>query len=190
MSKVKIEVSARHLHLNQQDLEALFGDGYQLSKDKDLSQPGEFASTDVVTLEGPKNKLEKVRIVGPCRQSTQIEVSRSDSFYLGVNAPLRLSGKTIRSGAIKVIGPKGELELEEGLIVAKRHLHISQDQAGQKNLSNGQNIKVSVDGPRALIFDEVEVRVGEDYDLALHLDTDESNAAGVNGAVEATLIIE
>ncbi len=188
MIKIPVEVSARHVHLTLQDLEILFGEGYQLQKLKDLSQEGEFASTDIVTLEGQKNKIENVRVLGPCRSFSQVEVSRTDCFFLGNNAPLRLSGKVIRSGAIKIVGPKGELELAEGLIVAKRHLHLNSEQAMELNLTNGQNIQVKIDGPRSLIFGEVEVRIGEGFDLSLHLDTDEANAAGVDGETEGFIL--
>lgn len=190
MKKIKIEISARHAHLTQNDLEKLFGDGYDLKRTKELSQPGQYASDDTVTLVGPKHSLEKVRVLGPCRGHSQIEISRTDSYFLGIKTPLRLSGKVIRSGAVKLIGSKGELDLTEGLIVAKRHLHANPEQANQLGLSQGQRVKVAVEGPRALIFDEVEVRIDEDYDLAIHLDTDEANAAGVEGELEGELIID
>lgn len=188
MAKVLVEISARHVHLTQYDLERLFGEGYKLKKEKDLSQPGQFASPDVVTLVGPKRKLENVRVLGPCRSHTQIEISRTDSYYLGAKAPLRLSGKVIRSGAIKLIGPKGELDLIEGLIVAKRHIHMNPEQAHRVGVVNGQDVKVAVEGPRAVIFDNVEVRVDEEFDEAIHFDTDEANAAGVEGEGEGEII--
>lgn len=188
MINVKIEVSARHAHLTQHDLDAIFGEGYELKKEKDLSS-GEYSSNDTITLTGPKKSLENVRVVGPCRGHTQIEVSRTDSYYLGIKTPLRLSGKIIRSGPIKVVGPKGELELEEGLIVAKRHVKVNPNRAAELNLTNSQVVKIKIDGPRALTFEEVEVRVAEDYDLVFVIDTDEANAAGIEGKAEGELIV-
>ncbi|MBU1132551.1 phosphate propanoyltransferase [Patescibacteria group bacterium] len=179
MPEIKIEVSARHVHLTQQDLEQLFGENYVLQVEKELSQPGQFASTDVVTLVGPKRQLENVRVLGPCRGNSQVEISRTDSYFLGVQAPIRLSGKIIGSGSIKLVGPAGEVELKEGVIVAKRHIHLNPTQAQKLNVSNGQNLKVAVEGQRALIFDQVEVRVNEEFDAAMHVDTDEANAAGL-----------
>ncbi len=189
MPKVKIEVSARHAHLTQQDLEKLFGDGYQLEKEKKLSQEGEFASSAKVKLVGLKGEIDNVRVVGPCRIHTQVEVSRTDAFKLGCPAPLRLSGKIIRSGAIKLVGTKGELELTEGLIVAKRHIHLSNDQASQFCLNNGQIVRVFVDGPRTLTFGEVEVRVNEKFDASFHIDTDEANAAGIDSKMQGEIIV-
>jgi len=190
MPKIMIEVSGRHAHFTQNDLEKLFGDGYQLKKEKDLSQPGQFASTDTVTIVGPKRSLENVRVMGPCRNFTQIEVSKSDCFFLGAKAPVRLSGKVIRSGAIKVIGQKGELDLTEGLIVAKRHIHLDPESAHKLKVTNAQTVKVDIDGPRALIFDEVEVRVDEKFFPAIHLDTDEANSAGVDSSTVGEVILK
>ena len=177
--KVRIEVSARHVHLTQHDLEILFGEGYKLKAEKDLSQGGEFSSFDTLTLVGPKRKIEGVRVLGPCRNITQVELSKSDAVYLGVNAPIRLSGKVIGSGPIKLIGPKAELDLEQGAIVAKRHLHCSPTQASKLALKNGENVKIKIDGQRALVFGEVEVRLADNFDLSVHLDTDEGNSAGL-----------
>lgn len=179
MNEIKIEISARHVHLTQQNLEQLFGEGYQLTPEKELSQPGQYASTDAITIVGPKRQIENVRVLGPCRNFTQIEISKTDSYSLGITAPVRLSGKIIGSGAIKLIGPKGEVELKEGAIVAKRHIHMNPTQAQKLGVTNGQNVKVAVEGPRAIVFDQVEVRVDENFDLSMHLDTDEANAAGV-----------
>lgn len=187
--KIKIEVSARHVHLTRHDLEKLFGEGYELKVEKELSQPGQFASTDVVTLVGPKRKIENVRVMGPCRPHTQLEISKTDSFYLGSPAPLRLSGKIISSGAIKVVGPKGEIELKDGLIIAKRHLHLNKEQGHEFGITNAQKVKIEIDGPRALVFDEVEARINEDFDAACHIDTDEANAAGIDQEGEGNIII-
>ncbi|MFH0988154.1 MAG: phosphate propanoyltransferase [Parcubacteria group bacterium] len=178
--KIKIEVSARHVHLTQQDLDQLFGAGYKLTGAKDLSQPGQFAAVETVTLVGPKRQLENVRLMGPCRHHSQVEVAKSDCFFLGSMAPIRLSGKIIGSGAIKIVGPKGEMELKEGLIVAKRHIHLNPDQAQHFGVKNGDDVKVSIDGQRGLVFDEVECRVNEEFDQFMHVDTDEANAAGID----------
>lgn len=177
---IRVEVSARHVHLTKHDLEVLFGEGYELKREKDLSQPGQFVSTDVVTLVGPKHSLENVRVLGPCRGNSQVEVSRTDTFYLGALAPLRLSGKIIGSGPIKIVGPKGELELKEGLIVAKRHLNINGYEAKALGLSSGQNIAVEIESPRSLIFKEVEVCYIDESEPIIYLDADEASAAGIN----------
>lgn len=183
-----IEVSARHVHLTKSDLEKLFGEGYELKKEKDLSQPGQFSSTDVVTLVGPKRKLENVRVLGPCRSHTQVEISKTDSYYLGSPAPIRLSGKIIGSGSIKIVGLKGELEIKDGLIVAKRHIHLNPVQAHERGVSNAQNVKLEIDGPRSLVFDQVEVRIDEEFDEAVHLDIDEANAAGVETGSRGVIV--
>jgi len=188
MPKIPVEISARHVHLTRHDLDLLFGEGFELQKFKDLSQTGEFSSSQTVTLAGAKNSLHNVRVLGPCRTFTQVEVSKTDSFFLGNPAPLRLSGKVIRSGAIKIIGPKGELDLAEGLIVAKRHLHANHEEARDFGLLNGQNIKILIDGPRQTIFGEVEVRIDDNFNLHVHLDTDEANAAGVDSETFCSII--
>ncbi|OGF31227.1 hypothetical protein A2223_04395 [Candidatus Falkowbacteria bacterium RIFOXYA2_FULL_35_8] len=189
MLSSKIEVSARHLHITQQDLEKLFGPNFVLIKHKDLSQFGEFSSTSRVSLVGPKGQIDDVRIVGPCRGETQVEIAKSDAILLGINAPLRLSGKLEGSGSLILRGPKGELNLEKGVIVAKRHLHISTDEAMLLGLKSGQDIKIRIISPREVIYDRVEVRTAENYNKVVHLDTDEANAAGVDNETEADLII-
>jgi putative phosphotransacetylase len=185
---IKIEVSARHVHLTQEDLEKLFGEGYQLTKLKDLSQTGEFAAQESVKIAGPKNSYEKMRVVGPCRSNTQVELSRTDSFFLGVEAPLRLSGKIERSGTAKLIGPAGEVELLKGVIVPKRHIHMSSEDAQNLGYKNGQEVSVKVDSERSLTFDKVEIRVKENFNTSMHVDTDEANAAGVSGEVVGEIV--
>lgn len=187
--EIIVEVSARHIHLTTSDLEALFGEGYKLTKEKDLAQKGQYAAKETVKLIGPRGELTGVKVLGPCRNQTQIEISLTDSFKLGVKAPIRLSGKIIGSGAIKLVGSKGELELTEGLIVAKRHIHLSTDQANEWGLTNGKTVKIKIEGPRALVLDEVEVRVDDDFETAVHLDTDEANAAGLGKGGRGMLII-
>lgn len=181
MQQIKIEISARHVHLTRQDLEALFGEGYDLKKEKLLSQSTDFAASEVVSVEGAKGRIDNVRIVGPCRGYSQVELSATDCYKIGINAPVRLSSKIIGSAGITLIGPKGELKLKDGAILAKRHIHASPEDMNKLGVKNGQTVKLAIDGPRALVFDNVEVRVSEGFHLAVHLDTDEANAAGIKG---------
>lgn len=179
MSKtVLVETSARHLHVTQADLETLFGAGYQLTHKKDLSQPGQFACEERVQVIGPKGSFPKVSILGPVRPETQIELSASDARSIGVNAPCRESGDIKGSGACKLVGPAGEIELSEGVIIAKRHIHATPEDAEKYGVTDKQivSVKVESDG-RSLVFGDVVVRVSPKYALAMHIDTDESNAA-------------
>ena len=182
--KFIVETSARHVHLSQKDLEILFGAGYQLTPKKDLSQPGQFACEERVDLVGPKKTIPGVSILGPVRPESQAEVSLSDSRTLGAVAPVRESGDTKGSGAIKMVGPKGEVELAEGLIVAKRHIHMEPSDAQALGVSDKQivSVKIDTDG-RSLVFGDVVVRVNANFKLAMHIDTDESNAAACAGQV-------
>ncbi len=181
--QIKIEVSARHVHLSKSDLEALFGVGYELTKAKDLSQPGEFASNEKVNLIFGDRNLAGVRILGPLRKETQVELSQTDARLLKINPPLRISGDLENTPGIKLVGPKGEVNLEKGVIIAKRHMHCTPKTASELGLTNGCNIRVraGVDNSRGLIFDNVEVRVSENYSDAVHVDTDEGNAFAVSG---------
>lgn len=176
---VPIEISARHIHLSQQDLETLFGFGYELCKKSDLSQVGEFAAEESLLLVTDKNQLP-ARIIGPCRKKTQVEISYSEARALGISAPLRLSGDLEASGRVKLVGPEGELDLVEGVIIAQRHLHIRTAEAELLGLTNNQKVKVKVSGERAGVLENIIVRIGEDFRLTLHLDTDEANALGVS----------
>ena len=185
--KIKIEVSARHAHFTNYDLEVLFGEGYELKSDKQLSQPGQFASTDTVKIVGPEGTIDNVRVIGPCRDNTQIEISKTDAHKLGIKAPIRLSGKTIGSGGATIVGSAGELEIEDGIIVAKRHIHMNPEESHRAGLSNGSFVDVELEGPRALTFNEVEVRVHEDFEESMHIDTDEANAAGIEGHDEGII---
>jgi len=186
--KVPVGISNRHLHLSQTDLEALFGKGYQLTPTKDLSQPGQFACDETVNLVGPKNRLNKVRILGPIRPNTQIEISRTDSFSLGVTPPVRESGDIADSPGIVVEGPKGQIEIKEGVIIAKRHLHLHTDEAVNLGLKDKEIIAVKFDGERATTFAEVVVRVSPKFAMDLHLDTDEANAAGLKNGDRGIVI--
>ena len=174
-----VETSARHVHLTQEILEVLFGAGYQLTKKKDLSQPGQFASNERVTIVGGKKEMPNVSILGPCRTINQVEISATDARSIGIDAPVRESGDIAGSGACKLIGPAGEVELKEGVIVAKRHIHMTPADAKELGVENGQIVKVQIknENGRNLIFDDTVVRVSEKYALAMHIDTDEANAA-------------
>lgn len=177
--KVMVEVSARHVHVNEQDLYTLFGEGYELHPKKDLSQPGQYASDERVTLVGPKRELPNVSILGPTRGATQVEISMTDGFSIGVRAPVRESGDIEGSAPIKIRGPKGEVYLKQGCIVAKRHVHLDPMTAERFGIANGQIVKVACGSEgRRVIFDDVVARVNENFAAAVHLDTDENNAAG------------
>ncbi len=179
MNKVPIEVSARHLHLNKKTLEKLFGKGYNLHVKKKLSQPDEFAAEETVNVKTDKNKFENVRIVGQLRDYTQLEISRSDAFFLGIDPPLRVSGNIENTPGITLIGPKGKVELDKGVIVAKRHIHCTPKEAKQLGLEDNKEISVKINGKRALTFHNIIVRVNQNYSLSCHLDTDEGNAGAV-----------
>lgn len=180
---VPVGISNRHLHLSQADLELLFGAGHQLTPTKPLSQPGQYAAEEVVNLIGFKNTIKKVRVLGPVREKTQVEISRTDSFMLGINPSVRDSGDLNGTTGIILEGPKGQIELKEGVIIAQRHLHLHTDEAAQLDVVDKQLIAVKFSGERGLIFDRVLVRVNPKFAKDLHIDTDEANAAGlVNGA--------
>lgn len=184
-----VETSARHVHVTQQDLETLFGKGYQLTPKKYLSQPGQFASEERVDVVGPKKTLARVSILGPIRPETQIELSLTDARSIGVSAPIRESGDIQGSGACKLVGPCGEVEVSEGVIAAKRHVHMTPEDAKEFGVVDKQivSVKINTEG-RALIFGDVVVRVSPKYALAMHIDTDESNAAGCGGNVMGEIV--
>ena len=178
MSKpVLIETSARHVHVSQEDLETLFGKGYELTPKKDLSQPGQFACEERVTVVGPKRELKGVSILGPVRPETQVEISLTDARSIGVNALIRESGDTEGTNGCKLVGPAGEVELDHGVICAKRHIHMTPADAEKYGLENKQIVSVT---GRETIFGDVVVRVSEKFALAMHIDTDECNAAGIS----------
>ena len=177
-NQVLVETSARHLHLSQKDLEILFGEGYQLTSKKALSQPGQFACVERVDVVGSKKTVSGVTILGPVRKATQVELSLTDARSIGVDAPIRESGDIAGSGACKLVGPKGEIELKEGVIAAKRHIHMTPADAEAFDVKDGQTVSVRIDSDgRALTFGDVVIRVRDDFALAMHIDTDESNAA-------------
>ncbi|MBQ9449117.1 MAG: phosphate propanoyltransferase [Acholeplasmatales bacterium] len=184
-----IETSARHVHVTQETLEVLYGKGYQLTVKKELSQPGQFASQEKVDVVGPKSTL-KCSILGPCRKLNQVEVSFTDARTLGVTAPVRESGDVAGSAPIKLVGPAGEVELSEGVIVAKRHVHMTPKDAADFDVKNGDIVKVEVlnETGRKLVFDDTVIRVSDSYALAMHIDTDEANAGALFGLVKGTIL--
>jgi len=180
--KVPVGISNRHIHLSQDHIEALFGAGYTLTKMKDLSQPGQYACEETVTLIGPKGKIPGVRILGPARKASQVELARTDTFKIGVKPPVRDSGKTEGSPGIDIEGPKGLVHMDQGVIIAARHLHMSPKDALRYSLKDGDYVRAIVQGPRGGVLEMVLVRVNPNYELDLHVDTDEGNAFGlVNG---------
>lgn len=174
---VPIGVSARHVHVSREHLEALFGSGYELTKKADLSQPGQFAANETVLLVGPKGSIEKVRILGPVRGATQVEVSMTDAVKLGYKPPLRESGDTGGSSPVTIVGPHGSLYLTEGLIIAQRHIHMTPQDAIVFGVKNGEEVSVKTTGKRSMMYDKVLIRVSERFKLDMHIDTDEANAA-------------
>lgn len=180
-NKVLVEISARHVHVSQEDLEALFGKGYELTVKKELSQPGQFACEERVKVVGSKGEFPAVSILGPCRKDTQVELSLTDARSIGVSAPVRESGDIEGSGVCKLVGPAGEVELTKGVIAAKRHIHATTADAQAMGLENGEIVSVQIPtaNGRNLTFGDVVVRVSDSYALAMHIDTDEANAAGM-----------
>lgn len=186
---VLVETSARHVHLSAADLETLFGAGYQLTNVKDLSQPGQYACKERVTIVGPKRTLENVSILGPTRSATQVELSLTDARSIGAAAPVRESGDIAGSGGCTIIGPCGEIEIPCGVIAAKRHIHATPADAEKYGLRDRQIVSVSVENDgRKLVFGDVVVRVHPTYAWAMHIDTDESNAAGVTPGTMGKII--
>ncbi len=182
--KVLLETSARHIHLTQEHIEILFGAGHELTKKKDLSQPGQFACEERVTIVGSKKELAGVSVLGPARPATQVELSLTDARSIGVIAPVRESGDIAGSGACKIVGPCGEVEISEGVIAAKRHIHLDTKTANDMGLSDKQIVcvKVESDGRKAILCDVV-VRVSDKFAPAMHIDTDESNACGATAGM-------
>lgn len=177
--QVPIGVSARHIHLSEEHVETLFGAGYTLTEMKPLSQPGQYAANETVAVIGPKGEFAKVRILGPVRKRTQLEVSRTDAFALGVKPPVRESGNIAGSAGIKLKGPAGEVMIEEGVIVAARHIHFHTSDAERWNIMDKQRLRVRIGGDRGVVFENVIARVSDEFALDMHIDTDEANAAGI-----------
>lgn len=190
MIQIPVGVSARHIHLSEEHVEQLFGAGYQLTELKPLSQPGQYAAQETVRVVGPKNEFPKVRILGPTRSATQLEISRTDAFFLGVNPPVRQSGDIEGTPGILIVGPKGEVQLEQGVIIAARHIHFHTSEAAQWGIEDMQPLRVKIGGERGLIFDNVVARVADSFSLDMHIDTDEANAAGVTNGQMAELLLD
>ena len=182
-NRIIIEGSGRHIHLSQAHLESLFGAGFQLTAKKYLSQPGEFASESRLDIAGPKGKITGVCVLGPTRPQTQVELSCTDAKLLGIACPVRESGNLAGSAPCTLIGPVGTVELTEGAIIAKRHIHLTPEDAARFGVSDKEVVQVEVEGDRALVFDQVIVRVSPKYATYMHIDYDEINAAGLTGQV-------
>jgi putative phosphotransacetylase len=176
---IPVAVSSRHAHVSQRDLELLFGMGHALHPIKPLSQPGQYVCRETVTVAGPKGSLQNVRIVGPVRGETQVEISLTDTYTLGVPPVVRMSGDISGTPGAVLIGPMGRVRLSQGVIISQRHLHISPDEAGWMGLTNADTISVVSQGERPVVFKDVVVRAGETYRLEMHIDTDEANAANI-----------
>jgi putative phosphotransacetylase len=186
--KVPIEVSGRHCHLSRQDMEMLFGAGHELKSLRQLSQPSDFACFETVDVQVGSKKFGNIRVVGPLREQTQIEISLTDAVGSGIMPPVRLSGNLKGSAAAMLLGPVGHVELSEGLIIAQRHIHCATSEAKKYKLKNGDLASVKIAGDRPVIFENVPVRVKDNYKFCLHLDTDEGNAASINKVGEGILI--
>ena len=185
---IPVEVSARHCHLSKPDLEKLFGVGHRLAKLKQLSQPADFACQEVVNIQVGSKMFNNVRVVGPTREQTQVEVSLTDAVGSGENPPIRLSGNLQDSDPVVLQGPEGFVSLNEGLIIAKRHIHCATDEAKKLKLKTGDTVAVKIAGDRSVIFENVVMRVRGDYKLSMHIDTDEGNAAGINKTGEGIIV--
>ncbi|MBQ7719564.1 MAG: phosphate propanoyltransferase [Clostridia bacterium] len=188
-NKFIVETSAHHVHLTEEHIAVLFGEGAVLHNKKDLSQPGQFAAEEQVNVVGPKGAINKVRILGPARPHSQVEVSATDARALGLKAPVRESGDTDGTPGVKLVGPCGEIDLEDGVIIAKRHIHMTPADAEAFGVTDKQVVCVKLDTPdRSLIFGDVVVRVSPKFALAMHIDTDECNAANAAGEVYGTIV--
>ncbi|MGC1459008.1 MAG: phosphate propanoyltransferase [Steroidobacteraceae bacterium] len=186
--RIPIAISARHAHLCQTTLDALFGPGYQLAPRNSLKQVGQYAAQEMIALVGPHGRIDHVRVLGPARGEDQIEISRTDEVTLGLAAPLRVSGDLRNTPGVTLEGPRGPVSLTGGLVCALRHIHMSPADAVRLGVHDHEVVQVAVDGPRQVVFGNVVVRVGEAFRLELHLDTDEGNAAGVEPGTTARII--
>ena len=189
MKTITVETSARHIHLTAEHIEILFGKGHTLTKKKDLTQPGEFACDERLDVVGAKKEIKNVIVLGPPRKATQVEVSLTDARTLGADAPIRLSGDVKGSAGCKLVGPAGSVEIAEGVIVAKRHIHMTPDSAKEYNVADGQIVGVKItSADRTAVLGDVVVRVNPNFAPYMHIDTDEANACGANGNVEGEII--
>lgn len=186
--KITVGISNRHAHLTQSQIEQLFGKGYELTFFRKIKQPDEFVSKEKIHVVGPKGQLSDVRIMGPARETAQIEMTLTDARAIGVSAQVRVSAQVSHTAGVKLVGPMGEVMLEEGVIAAARHLHLTPKEAKQLNLHEGQYVAVETEGDRGVIFKHVLVRIDDLFSLELHLDTDEANAAQLNNGDEVKLV--
>lgn len=186
--KVPVGLSNKHLHLTEEHIEVLFGKGHKLTPKKDLVQPGQFASEEKVDIVGPKGTLKGIRVLGPARPQTQVEMAMTDARTIGIKAPIRESGKLDGTPGCKLIGPEGEVELESGVMIALRHVHLSPEQAIEAGVKDKDIVSLKVEGERGLTFDNVLVRSGDTHEKECHLDTDEGNAAGLGPDAVAEII--
>lgn len=187
-SSVPVGISNRHIHLSAADVETLFGKGYELTPFKDLSQPGQYACKEQLTIIGPSLRaIEGVRVLGPVRKASQVEISRTDSYVLKVKPPVRESGDIKGSAPITIVGPKGTVTLPEGCIIANRHIHMSTEEGKAFGLNDGDSVTVDMFGERRTTFYDVQVRVHKDFRLEMHIDTDDANAAGVGNGFKAKI---
>ncbi|WP_312648417.1 phosphate propanoyltransferase [Aminipila sp.] len=187
-NEIPVGVSNRHIHLSQADLNALFGEGYQLTKMKDLSQPGQYACKETVTICGPKGAIEKIRVLGPVRSKTQVEVLTGDCFKLGVPSQAKLSGDLTGTPGITIIGPRGSVQTSQGLIVAQRHIHMTPADAQRFGVHDGQTVCIQVEGPRGGMYSHVAIRANDASALECHIDTEEANAMGLGSSAKITII--
>ncbi|KOP84000.1 phosphate propanoyltransferase [Cytobacillus solani] len=178
---VPVSISARHLHLQQEHVELLFGKGHELTKYKEISQPGQFACNEKVTLKGPKGTIENVRVLGPLRKHTQVEISRTDARKIGVAPPVRNSGNIAGSASITLIGPKGSISIQEGCIIADRHIHMTPKDADEFAVKDKQRVSVLIEGAKGGVMGQVTIRVNDRYALDMHIDTDDANAFDLKG---------
>lgn len=185
---IEVEASGRHVHLSKSDMEDMFGKGYELTKAKDLSQPGQYACKERVTITGPKGSLKNVIVLGPCRSNTQIEVSMTDLATLGIKAPVKQSGDIKGTPGLKISVEDKEINVEEGLIVAKRHIHMTPKDAEKFGVYDNEEVDVKVFGSRPLVFEEVVVRVNANYKTYMHIDYDEANACGFEKGTFAKIV--
>ena len=189
MKKVLVETSARHIHLSREAVDVLFGEGYQLTNKKELSQPGQFACAEKLTVVGPKGSV-KASILGPTRNASQVEISLTDARAIGVVAPIRESGDVKGSAACKLVNPENgaEVELSEGVIIAKRHIHLTPEAAAEMGVADKEIVSVKINSERTTVYGDVVVRVSEKFAPAMHIDTDEANAACAFGTVMGTIV--
>lgn len=188
MEKFVVEISARHIHVTEEQIAILFGEGYQLTPKKDLSQPGQFVCEEKLTIVGPRSEI-KASILGPARKAAQVELSLTDARTIGVDALIRESGDIDGTVGVKLIGPKGEITIDKGVIAAKRHIHMTPADAQNYGVNNGDVVSVKVETPeRSLVFGDTVVRVRDDFALAMHIDTDEGNAAGIKGSALGEIV--